>query len=88
MDANKTILLNKYFDEFVNEQVKSGKFSSPTEVVQTALRLFEYEELKKEQLIIELKRGEESGFVRDFDREKFLKSLHQKRLAKDELSNQ
>ncbi|WP_228443240.1 type II toxin-antitoxin system ParD family antitoxin [Chryseobacterium nematophagum] len=36
--------------------MKSGKFSSASEVVRTALRMFEYEESKKSGLINELKR--------------------------------
>ena len=43
--------------------------------------MFEYEETKKEELISELKKGEESGFVKDFNRDDFLRNLHQKRLA-------
>lgn len=35
-------------------------------------------ESKKNKLIKELKRGEVSGFVREFDRKKFMKNLHGK----------
>ena len=51
------------------------------EVVRTALRMFEHEESKKTELIKELKKGEKSGFIKDFDRTSFLKNLHQKYLA-------
>ena len=43
MAKNTSILLGDYFDNFINQQVKSGKFSSASEVVRTALRTFEYE---------------------------------------------
>lgn len=33
---------------------------------------------KKSELINELKKGEKSGFVKNFDRQEFLKTLHQK----------
>ncbi len=78
MAKNTSILLGDYFENFINRQIKSGKYSSASEVVRAALRLFEYEESKKTELINELKKGEESGFIKDFDRTSYLKKLHQK----------
>lgn len=80
MAKNTSILLGEYFEEFINRQVKSGKFSSASEVVRTALRLFEKEESKKTTLISELKKGKRSGFIENFDRNKFIKDLHKKHL--------
>ncbi len=82
MAKNTSILLGDYFDTFINQQVQSGKFSSASEVVRAALRMFEHEETKKTELIKELKKGEKSGFVKDFNRNKLLKSLHQKHIIK------
>lgn len=81
MAKNTSILLGDYFDNFISQQIKSGKFSSASEVVRTALRMFEHEESKKAELINELKKGEKSGFVENFDRKEFLKTLHQKHSA-------
>ena len=81
MAKNTSILLGDYFDNFINHQIKSGKYSSVSEVVRTALRMFEHEESKKTELIKELKKGENSGFIKDFGRTSFLKNLHQKHLA-------
>lgn len=81
MAKNTSILLGDYFDSFISKQIKKGKYSSASEVVRAALRVFEYEELKKTELIKELKKGEKSGFVENFDREKLLKKLHQKHLT-------
>jgi antitoxin ParD1/3/4 len=78
MAKNTSILLGDYFDNFINQQVKTGKFSSASEVVRAALRMFEYVETKKTELINELKKGEKSGFVTEFNRESFLNTLHQK----------
>jgi len=50
-------------------------------VVRAALRMFEHEETKKDHLIKELKKGEESGFIDDFDRSSFLKYIHDKYLT-------
>ncbi|MCT2561671.1 type II toxin-antitoxin system ParD family antitoxin [Chryseobacterium herbae] len=81
MAKNTSILLGDYFDNFISEQIKSGKYSSASEVIRNALRLFEYEESRKKELINELKKGEKSGFVENFDRKEFLKNLHQKHSA-------
>ncbi|MFN8430265.1 MAG: type II toxin-antitoxin system ParD family antitoxin [Spirosomataceae bacterium] len=78
MAKNTSILLGDYFDNFISQQIKTGKYSSASEVVRTALRFFEDEENKKVNLISELKKGEDSGFSEDFDREKFLKKIHTK----------
>ena len=85
MAKNTSILLGDYFDNFINHQIKSGKYSSVSEVVRTALRMFEYEESKKTELIKELKKGEKFGFMKDFDRTTFLKNLHQKHLTNNEI---
>ena len=43
--------------------------------------MFEFEEAKKAELIHELKMGEDSGFVENFDRDDFLKKLHKTRIS-------
>lgn len=82
MAKNTSILLGDYFDSFINQQVQSGKFSSASEVVRAALRMFEHEETRKAALIKELKKGEKSGFVKNFNRDSFLGTLHQKHITK------
>lgn len=84
MPKNTSILLGDYFDNFISNQIKSGRFSSASEVIRTALRMFEEEETKKNELIKELKKGEKSGFVKDFDRVSFLNNLD-KKYPKNEL---
>ena len=83
MAKNTSILIGDYFDHFISSQIKTGKYSSASEVVRAALRMFEHEESKKNELIKELQNGEESGFVDNFKREKLLKQLHQKHLNKE-----
>lgn len=75
MSKNTSILLGDYFDKFINYQLQTGKFSSASEVVRAALRLFEDEENKKKELIKELKAGERSGFAENFNRKKFMNTL-------------
>lgn len=83
MAKNTSILLGEYFDNFINSQIKTGRFSSASEVVRAALRLFEQEERRKGELIKELKKGEKSGFVQKFDRKKFIKNLHGKYVSNE-----
>jgi len=52
MPKNTSLLLGDYFDNFINSQVKTGRFSSASEVVRAALRMFEQEETKKSELIL------------------------------------
>ena len=78
MAKNTSILLGDYFESFINQQIQTGKYCSASEVMRAALRLFEITETKKAELIKELKKGEISGFVEDFDKNNFLNSLHQK----------
>lgn len=80
MSKNTSILLGEYFDNFVKEQVATGRFSSVSEVVRTALRLFEQEEKKAQQIILALEKGEKSGFVDDFNPQDYLKDLHSKHI--------
>lgn len=63
---------------FISHQIETGRFSSASEVVRAALRLFEQEESRKTERIKALKKGETSGFVAYFDRKAFLNGLHEK----------
>lgn len=81
MAKNTSILLGDYFDTFISQQIKTGKYSSTSEVVRAALRLFEHEETKKSELIKELQKGENSGFIEKFDRDSFLKNIHEKQIS-------
>ena len=81
MAKNTSILLGDYFDEFISEQIKTGKYSSVSEVVRAALRMFAHEESKKSLLIKEIKKGEKSGFIDDFEKNSFLEKLHKKHVT-------
>ena len=45
MAKNTSILLGDYFDDFIREQITTGRYSSASEVVRAALRMFEEEEI-------------------------------------------
>jgi antitoxin ParD1/3/4 len=80
MAKNTSILLGEYFENFINEQVKSGKFSSASEVIRTALRLFEQQESKTKILVNELKAGEKSKMISTIDKKDLLAKLHSEHL--------
>ncbi len=78
MGRNTSILLGDYFDEFISNEVSSGKYNSASEVIRTALRLLESEETKKKDLNKALVLGEKSGFEKSFDPKVHLNKLHSK----------
>ena len=80
MAKNTSILLGNHFENFINEEIASGRFNSVSEVIRTALRLLELEEQKIKQLRKEIEVGEKSGMVSNFDSEAHLASLHKKHL--------
>ncbi len=82
MGKNTSILLGDYFENYVNKKISSGKYSSVSEVIRSALRLLESEETKTKSLINELKIGEKSGMVKNFDRNENLKNLHARHINK------
>jgi len=78
MGKNTSISLGNHFEEFINNEIKSGRYSSVSEVIRSALRLLESEERKLNDLRNALIVGEESGWVEDFNPEEHLKALHKK----------
>lgn len=80
MAKNTSILLGNHFENFINDEIASGRFNSVSEVIRTALRLLELEEQKIKQLRKEIEIGEKSGMVSNFDSEAHLASLHKKYL--------
>ncbi len=80
MAKNTSIALGNHFETFLQDGVKSGRYSSVSEVIRSALRLLESEEKKERELIKALEIGEQSGFVEDFDSKQNLLELHRKNL--------
>lgn len=80
MPKNTSVLLGDYFDSFINKEISSGRYSSASEVIRTALRLLEQEEEKIANLNKVLKAGERSGMVEDFNPKEHLQKLRNKHL--------
>lgn len=80
MAKNTSILLGGHFEQFIHNEVASGRYNSASEVVRSALRLLEIEEQKTRQLIQELEAGEQSKMISDFNPRKHLETLRKKHL--------
>ena len=80
MGKNTSISLGTHFEDFISNSVASGKYSSASEVVRSALRLLESEEKKLKELRSALIEGENSDRVENFDAKKHLEELHRKHL--------
>lgn len=78
MGKNTSISLGDHFENFINDEIKSGRYGSVSEVIRSALRLLENEERKLNELRNALIVGEQSGWIEDFNPEDHLKALHKK----------
>lgn len=61
MGKNTSFSLGEHFEEFISEQIKSGRFSNRSEVVRSALRAMEDREKHAAALREALQQGEDSG---------------------------
>lgn len=51
MWRNTSVLLGDHFEKFISEKVSSGRYSSVSEVIRTALRLLKEEAKKQYRLL-------------------------------------
>ena len=72
MARNTSISLGAHFSDFIDGQVRSGRYGSASDVVRAGLRLLEEHEARVRALQDALIEGEESGPPRPFDRAAFL----------------
>jgi len=78
MARNTSVSLGDHFTEFIELQVRSGRYGSASDVVRAGLRLLEEREAQLEALRAELIKGEESGASEPFDLEAFLNEMRAK----------
>ena len=74
MAKSTSFTLGPHFEEFIVEQVKTGRYGSASEVVRAGLRLLETTETKTEALRAMLIEGEQSGFS-DYSYEQLIEQL-------------
>lgn len=79
MNKNTSISLGNYFDNFVKNHVAEGRYKNVSEVIRAGLRLLEEEETKVTVLKNAIKDGIDSGIANDFEPEKHLKVLKEKK---------
>ncbi|AHI24685.1 antitoxin [Komagataeibacter xylinus] len=72
MARNTSISLGDHFADFVDQQVKGGRYGSASDVVRAGLRILEERETRLETLRSALIDGEQSGVAEPFDIEDFL----------------
>lgn len=75
MSKNTSISLGDYFEEFVHEQIKEGRYKNVSEVIRAALRLLENEESEVIALKNAIQEGIDSGIAHSFDPKKHIESL-------------
>lgn len=74
MAKNTSITLGEHFEEFVTQQLKSGRYGSASEVIRAGLRLLEDSDVKMHVLRTLLEEGENSGYA-DYSYEKLVAEL-------------
>lgn len=72
---NTSISLGNYFDEFVQNQISSGRYRNVSEVIRAGLRLLEKEEDKVIALKRAIQKGLDSPRVENFDFDEHLAKL-------------
>lgn len=78
MARNTSVSLGDHFADFIDTQVRTGRYGSASDVVRAGLRLLEEHEAKVKALEAALIAGEESGPPQPFDNEEFLKRMRDK----------
>jgi antitoxin ParD1/3/4 len=74
MAKNTSVTLGEHFEQFINQQVNSGRYGSASEVVRAGLRALEDQETKIMNLRNMLVEGENSG-VADYSYESLISEL-------------
>jgi antitoxin ParD1/3/4 len=85
MKKNTSITLGSYFEQFIENILKEGRYENASEVIRAGLRLLEEEEQKVVALRQAIDEGNQSGLAEDFDAEEHLKKL--KASQKERLAN-
>jgi antitoxin ParD1/3/4 len=80
MSKNTSITLGNYFDQFIQNILKEGRYKNTSEVLRAGLRLLEEEEQKIIALRHSIQEGVNSGFAEDFNPEDHLKKLNADRV--------
>ncbi|MBQ9878063.1 MAG: type II toxin-antitoxin system ParD family antitoxin [Bacteroidales bacterium] len=75
MARTVTVTLGPHYEEFIQNNIASGRYNNVSEVVRAALRRLEEDETWLATVRTLIDEGDESPDVKDFDRDKFLEEL-------------
>ena len=70
--ASTSLTLGKHWEVYIQELIKSGRYSSASEVIRDSLRLHEEKEAQLENLRALLQEGEDSGIAGPLDMEEII----------------
>jgi len=79
MSKNTSVALGNHFEEFAKQRIEEGRYKNISEIIRAGLRLLEDEEQKYITLKNAIKEGIESGVATNFDPDKHLELLKNKR---------
>jgi len=74
MAKNTSVTLGEHFDQFISQQLTSGRYGSASEVIRAGLRALEDQEVKIMNLRNMLIEGENSG-IADYSYESMISDL-------------
>jgi antitoxin ParD1/3/4 len=78
MEKFTSVLLGNHYDNFIHDEISSGRYHSADEIIRTSLRLLELEESKIKLLRQELASGEHSLMIDNFNPVQHLMELRKK----------
>ncbi len=78
MSKNTSVTLGPHFEQIIENTIKSGRYSSASEVIRAGLRMIDERETKIQLLREAIEAGEKSGYAKDFDPVKHLEKLNKK----------
>lgn len=81
MAKNTSMSLGDHFTGFIDEQLRTGRYGSASEVVRAGLRLLENQEARERALRDALIAGEQSGAPSSLDADSFLNRMHRERMG-------
>lgn len=79
MEQNTSVSLENYLENFVGDNVFSGRYKNASKVIRPGLRLLEEEENRIQILKTTIKKKLDSGVVKNFDANEKLKKLKAKK---------
>ena len=75
MARTVTVSLGKHYEEFIQANIKSGRYNNTSEVIRAALRKMEEDEAKIAAFCSAIDEGDASADVVNFDPEEFIKEM-------------